>query len=108
MNSPLPDSISSFFKISNGAEDSALPQCFSEHAVVNDENREYHGHEAIRAWLREARRKFTFTVEPLHVEQRHATVKVNARVAGDFPGSPVELEHVFRLSAGRIDFLKIG
>src|SRR6266850_1293872 len=54
MNVPLPDSIASFFEVSNGAEASALEQCFTENAVVHDENHAHQGHEAIRAWLREA------------------------------------------------------
>ena len=108
MNVQFPDSIASFFAVSNGAEASAVEQCFTENAVVKDENQTHQGHDAIRAWLREARRKYAYTVEPLDVVQQDSTVKVRAEVAGNFPGSPVELNHVFRLTGGRIEFLEIG
>ena len=108
MNVPLPDSIASFFEVSNGAEASALEQCFTENAVVHDENHVHQGHEAIRAWLREAKRRYAYTVEPLDIVQQGSTAKVRAKVYGNFPGSPVELNHVFRLTDGRIEFLKIG
>jgi len=51
MNVPLPDSIASFFEVSNGAEASALEQCFTENAVVQDESLRHQGRDAIRAWL---------------------------------------------------------
>jgi len=108
MNVKLPDSIATFFEVSNGAEASALEQCFTENAVVHDEDHAHQGHEAIRAWLREAQRKYAYTVEPLDVLQQDSTVKVRAKVSGNFPGSPVELNHVFRLTDGRIEFLEIG
>jgi len=108
MNVQLPDSIAAFFEVSNGAEASALEQCFTEGAVVQDENRTHRGHDAIRAWLREARRKYGYTVEPLDVVQQDSTVTARAKVSGNFPGSPVELNYVFRLTGGRIEFLEIG
>jgi len=108
MNIPLPDSIASFFEVSNGAEASALEQCFTENAVVQDESLTHQGHDAIRAWLREARRKYAHTVEPLDVVQQDSTVNVRAKVSGNFPGSPVELNHIFRLNGGKIEFLEIG
>jgi len=108
MNVQLPDSIAAFFAVSNGANASALERCFTESAVVRDENHTHQGHDAIRAWLREAKRKYAYTVEPLDVVQQDATVKVRAKVSGNFPGSPVELDHVFRLTGGRIEFLEIG
>ena len=108
MNVQLPDSIIAFFEVSNGAEASALEQCFTENAVVHDENHAYHGHESIHVWLREAQRKYAYTVEPLNATRQDSTFKVRARVSGNFPGSPVELDYVFRLTGDRIEFLEIG
>ena len=108
MNVQLPDSIAAFFEVSNGAKPSVLERCFTENAVVHDENHTHQGHDAIRAWLLEAKRKYAYTVEPLDVVQQDSTVKVCAKVSGNFPGSPVELDHVFRLTGGRIEFLEIG
>lgn len=108
MNIPLPISIAAYFEVGNGADPSVLAQFFTEHAVVHDENREYRGLESIQNWLREARLKYTYTAEPLDFVQQEATVKVRTRLTGNFPGSPVELKHLFRLADGRIDFLEIG
>jgi len=108
MNIQLPDSIAAFFEVSNGADALAVERCFTETAVVHDESHAHQGHESIRAWLREAQRKYAYTVEPLAVAQQDSTFKVRARVSGNFPGSPVELDHVYELTSGRIDVLKIG
>ena len=107
MSTQLPDSIATFFRISNGAEAAELRHCFAESAVVRDESRTHQGYEAIQAWLLEAQRKYAYRVEPLDVAQQGASVKVRAKVTGNFPGSPVELEHVFRLAGGRIESLEI-
>jgi len=104
---PLPDPIATFFQVSNGAEDSALTLCLAEDAVVRDEGRTHQGHEAIRSWLREARRTYTYRVEPLDAAQEGTRVKVQAKVAGNFPGSPIQLTHVFQLAGGRIESLEI-
>ena len=108
MNVQLPDSIASFFEVSNDAKASALERCFTENAVVLDENHTHQGLDSIRAWLREAKHKSAYTVEPLDVVQQDSTVKVRAKVSGRFPGSHVVLNHVFRLTGGRIEFLEIG
>lgn len=107
MSVQLPDSITIFFQVSNGAEVSALRHCFTEDAVVRDESHTHQGHEAIQTWLLEARRKYAYSVEPLDIEQQGSNAKVQAKVTGNFPGSPVRLEHVFQLAGGRIESLEI-
>ena len=37
-----------------------------------------------------------------------ATIVVVGRVAGGFPNSPIELDHIFRLEGDRISSLDIG
>jgi hypothetical protein len=107
MTVQLPDSITTFLEISNGSE-ASLEQCFTENAVVHDENHAHHGYAAIRSWLQEAQRKYAYTVAPLDFVAKGSAVKVRARVAGSFPGSPIDLEYAFRLAGGRIEFLEIG
>jgi hypothetical protein len=46
-------------------------------------------------------------VEPLSLIQRDGATIVAAKVAGDFPGSPVTLDHVFRLEGDKISSLEI-
>jgi hypothetical protein len=62
---------------------------------------------AIKAWKIEARRKYEYTVEPLEAAQRDGKTVVTARVAGNFPGSPVTLAFIFALERDRIASLEI-
>ena len=107
MTLQLPDAIALYFTVSNGADAADLAQCFADDAVVLDEGQTHQGHEAIVTWMRRTRSKFHYTVEPQKVSQEGGRVRVAATVAGDFPGSPVQLEHVFGLQGSRIQSLEI-
>lgn len=76
--------------------------------MVSDEGRTHRAHDAIRAWSHEARSRFDYAVEPSGVTRDGERVTVNANVVGNFPGSAVQLEHVFELAEGRIGSLEIG
>jgi hypothetical protein len=65
------------------------------------------GTTAIARWNADARAKYHHTVVPLSVAESDGATVVLARVAGDFPGSPVELQHAFRLDGGQIASLEI-
>jgi hypothetical protein len=47
-------------------------------------------------------------VEPISSTVRDGATIVVGRVAGDFPNSPVELNHIFRLDGDKIASLEIG
>jgi hypothetical protein len=47
------------------------------------------------------------TVEPIGVVEREGTTVVTGKVSGNFPGSPVNLEHIFRLKGDKIASLEI-
>ena len=108
MNLHLPDAVQTYFAVSNGADISRLAACFFAHASVTDENRTHHGIAAIAAWQQEARRAFTYSVEPLTATQNDDSLSVTARLVGNFPGSPLQLNHVFRLEDGQICSLEIA
>ena len=76
-------------------------------AVVVDERQTYRGHDAIQSWRREAREKFEYTVEPVNVSRQGDRITVMANVVGNFPGSPVQLDHVFELAGDKIQSLEI-
>lgn len=46
-------------------------------------------------------------VEPIEVVQRGGKTIVTARVSGNFPGSPVNLDHIFGIEGDRIASLEI-
>ena len=108
MNLQLPDVVQTYFNISNGGDTSRLATCFCADAKVTDENRTHQGIEAIEAWQQEARQAFNYTVEPQKATQKDGTLVVTAHLVGNFPGSPLQLNHVFLLQDGQISTLEIA
>lgn len=107
MTLSLPDPIFIYFEISNGLDVARLDHCFMQDAVVVDERHTYRGLAAIQSWKREARKKFEYTVEPIKVSRNGDRITVVAHVVGNFPGSPVQLDHVFALAGDKIRLLEI-
>lgn len=108
MNLQLPDAVQTYFDVSNGGDTARLAACFCADAVVTDENRTHQGIEAIAAWQQKARQAFTYSVEPLQATHKDGTLTVTARLVGNFPGSPLQLNHVFLLQYGQIRSLEIA
>ncbi|NQD94637.1 nuclear transport factor 2 family protein [Pseudomonas sp. CrR25] len=108
MSLPLPDVVQTYFEISNGGDASRLAACFGADATVIDENRTHRGIEAIEAWQRASRQAFTYRVEPLEASHEDGRLSVTARVVGNFPGSPVKLNHLFMFKDGQIRSLEIA
>ncbi len=108
MKLQLPEAVNTYFAISNGDDPARLATCFHADARVIDEKRTHQGIDAIVAWQREARQAFNYRVEPVEASQRDDALTVTARVAGDFPGSPVLLKHLFALMDGQIRSLEIA
>jgi hypothetical protein len=46
-------------------------------------------------------------LQPIDVQTHGDKVTVRARLTGEFPGSPVELDHIFKLSNGKLASLEI-
>jgi hypothetical protein len=81
--------------------------CFSEDALVHDERRDYRGLVAITGWKRAVQAKFEYECEPLAASAEGTCVSVLVRLTGNFPGSPVELDHQFTLDGDKISALTI-
>ena len=103
----LPDPIAAYFAADQQSPE-ALARCFTTHAVVKDEGHTYSGLDAIQAWKAAASAKYSYTNEPTALEQREGCHTVTSRVAGNFPGSPVDLRYHFRLERGLISALEIS
>jgi hypothetical protein len=103
----LPRPIAAYFAADRSGGD-AVAQCFTEDAVVKDEGHAYSGRIAITRWKAEASAKYHYTSEPFAVEDGAGKIVVSSRVAGDFPGSPVDLRYVFTLQADKIASLEIA
>jgi hypothetical protein len=103
----LPAPIAAYFQV-DAHEGEAITRCFTEQAVVKDEGRTHSGHSAIRAWKLDASTKYSYTSEPIGLEEKDGGYVVTSRVTGNFPGSPVDLRFAFRLERGKIAFLEIA
>ena len=108
MSLVLPKPIAAYFAAENSDDTEALLQCFAEHAVVRDEGQTIEGLAAIKQWHVEAKKKYHHTVEPIDAVERDGKTVVIGKVSGNFPNSPVTLEHIFGLEGEKIASLEIG
>ena len=106
MSVHLPKAIERFMSSENAHDAEALAACFASNAAVRDEGRTRAGTD-IAAWRRETTEKYHHAVEPVAVAERDGKTIVATRVSGDFPGSPITLDFVFRLENGKISSLEI-
>ena len=103
----LPEPVAAYFAAEEAKDAEKLSFCFIEDGTVRDEGRDYRGREAIRQWKQEADEKYRYVVLPLSTQTNGNEVAVRARLTGDFAGSPVELNHIFRLANNKIVSLEI-
>ena len=108
MTIALPRPIELYFSSENAHDPASLDQCVAADAVVRDERRTIRGVRAIKAWRVETGQKYGHTVQPVTVSERDGAIVVTGRVTGNFPGSPIDLDHIFRLEGGKIVALDIG
>lgn len=103
----LPEPIAAYFAADQQTPE-ALTRCFKPQATVKDEGHTHIGLDAIKAWKAAASAKYTYTTEPFALEQKNGHHTVSGQVAGNFPGSPVNLQYRFRLERGLIASLEIS
>ena len=107
MSLKLPGPVAAYLAAEKAKNADMLALCFADDALVHDEGRDYRGRDAIRAWKRAADANYKYVLEPLDASVGEKTVKLRARLTGNFPGSPVELHHTFTLANGKITSLDI-
>jgi SnoaL-like domain len=104
----LPGPISAYFDGSNRHDIDAMLAPFDADASVKDEGQEHHGLAAIRSWMEDVTRKYRVTIEVKDVTDADGRTVVSGLVAGNFPGSPVLLDHTFTLAGPKITRLEIA
>lgn len=107
MSEELPKPIAAYFAASNTHDVDAMLVPFAETATVKDEGQERSGLAAIREWAEETTRKYGVTVAVTGATKQDGTTVVTGRVSGTFPGSPIQLRHVFTLAGEKISRLEI-
>jgi len=103
----LPPSLVAYLNSEATTDVESLANCFAADAVVHDEGRAIRGVDAIKAWKKDAKTKYQYTVKPLDAVQDQATVTMRARLSGTFPGSPIEVTYRFVLVNDKIALLEI-
>jgi len=103
----LPAPVAAYIAAENGDDAAALAHCFAENAVAQDEGHTMKGLATIQRWKTETKQKYRHTVEPLAAIQKDGKTVVTVRLAGESPGSPIELQFVIGLEGDRISSLEI-
>jgi len=104
----LPEPVAVYIAAENRGDPELLEQCFAANAVVRDEGKTIEGLAAIKRWKAETKKKYRHTVEPLALVRKGDKTVVTNRLTGNFPGSPIELQFVFKLDGDKIASLEIG
>jgi hypothetical protein len=107
MDITLPAPIGIYFASENAHDPSAIDTCFAADAIVRDEGRTIKGIATIKAWRVETGEKYRHTVEPLSLSLQDGRVVVLSMISGEFPGSPIRVEHIFEIDGDRIISLEI-
>lgn len=86
-----------------------IAEAFTAAARVTDEGIDYHGRDAIRAWLDTTGSEYTYTTALIGQRQDGPDQwTVVANLKGDFPGGVVDLRYRFSLEQDRISRLIIA
>jgi ketosteroid isomerase-like protein len=108
----LPAVVSNYLAASDRDDIDAIVACFTEDAVVLDEDRHWRGAQAIRQWRESVATAYEYTVAIVGSQalgevdggQRHA---VYTHLEGNFPGGQVDLTNRFTLRGELIVGLQI-
>jgi len=103
----VPESVAAYLAAEEAKDADALSRCFTEDGTVHDEGQDYHGRDSIRQWKQAADAKYRYVFQTINVQTFGDFVTVRARLTGEFPGSPVELDHIFKLSGDKMASLEI-
>jgi hypothetical protein len=107
MSIKLPRSIEAYFEADSGGRPDAIAATFTENGIVKDKGKIYRGRDAIRAWMAEETREYSYTVEPIRIQSESGRAQVTGHVVGTFPGSPIDLRYLFVLADDKIAELEI-
>ena len=103
----LPTSVMHYVEAANRLDATAAADCFTADASVHDENQDYEGQDAIRAWIAETGQKYRPALTVMRTSVRGDDVSLSVAVSGQFPGSPVTLDYLLHLRDGKISALTI-
>jgi hypothetical protein len=103
----VPEPVAAYLAAEEAKDPDSLFRCFTEDGMVHDEGRDYRGRNSIRQWKQEVDTKYRYILQTVDAQTHGDKVVVRVRLTGEFPGSPVELDHIFKLSNDKIASLEI-
>src|SRR5579864_5882978 len=103
----MPEPVAEYLAAEKAKDADALSRCFTEDGTVHDEGQDYQRRDSICQWKQAADAKYRYVLRTVYVQTFGELVTVRARLTGKFPGSPVELDHIFKLSNNKIVSLEI-
>src|SRR4026209_2342945 len=112
MTISMPTVISDYLAASDRGDLNAVVACFTDDAVVLDEDQEWRGQAGIRQWRQKVANAYEYTVEVRGAAQRGAgdggpRPAVHPHLEGNFPGGTADLTFRFGLRDDRIATLQI-
>jgi len=107
MSIQLPIPIERYVQIANSGTAEAASECFAPDATVYDEGQTHEGVAAISNWMAAAKKRYGHSIAPLELAERGGQSVLKARLAGNFPGSPITVNFSFVLAGGKIRSLEI-
>jgi hypothetical protein len=103
----LPEPIAAYFD-ADRQDAQAVARCFTKDGLVLDEGKTHTGLAAIEAWKADSTSRYIYAATPHTLEKQDRAYVVTAKVAGSFPGSPVDLRYSFTLERGKVATLEIA
>ncbi len=107
MSAKLPKPVAAYVEAYNARHREAAVACFSEHALVHDEAKDFRGRKEIAGWVGESIEKYQPLLTPGKAEGGDGRTVVAMTVSGSFPGSPVNLAFQFTIEDEQISELNI-
>ena len=99
--------VASLIEAQNNQDSKAYVDCFSETAIVHDEEKIHRGKAQIQKWIEHSNREYQSVMKPVSFEQNATDNVLSAEVSGTFPGSPAVLKFHMALEGDLIQSLKI-
>lgn len=103
----LPNIISDLLIAQANFDSTSYAECFSETALVFDENEIHKGKNEIIIWNEKTNNMYETQLEALDFSVIEATNILTTKVSGNFQGSPIVLKYHFELKGGKIESLRI-
>ena len=103
----IPEVVTQYLDATNRFDAESAAACFTPEAIVRDDGKTHVGIDEIRDWVSHASEEYQPTASVVSAQQKGDKLVVTVSVAGQFPGSPVELDFGFSMNNEKIAELTI-